>query len=320
MLIAPSTVTMKLSMFVSVILLLALTEFSFSELDTVNYLIRPNSTTPCPSTVLSYTKCLTLEHFTDEFATTGEVSANTLLHFLPGTHSLSRDLFITNVSSFVMRAVNNNAIVICNSTASLVFEDVAMLGIFHITITECGKESSKFESNLVREYAIITKKLKEIRMLKVAILNSTGSAVMVSNSNSCVINDTTIFGSNGHGVHVSQSIVAFTGDSAISHNKGGGVKTVHSTIHLLGRTVFSSNFAERGGAIRSINSTIVATGRTVFHNNTATTDGGAICSDTGGAIFITGASEFTRNRALYETIPFSLPPYWHGVVLSMRQT
>ena len=116
---------------ISISLLFVLIEFSFAQLDTANYLIRPNITTPCPSTTLSYTQCLTLEQFVED--TIGKVRSNTTLNFLPGIHYLSKFFHVSRHNTFIMRAVSINVppVINCNLVTIIMFQDITEVSIYN---------------------------------------------------------------------------------------------------------------------------------------------------------------------------------------------
>lgn len=287
---------------------------SHTQLYNANFYIKPNDSTVCTSELPS--SCLTLEQFVNEVVTMSSVIKNVTLHFLQGQHYLHSDLQISYAETVILRAVHDetSTIIRCLSYASLLFDHVSVVEINHVVITGCGKLD---KSSVLKNSAVTILNTEHSRLLSAAILESTGSAISIINSNFLTMN-ATISESSRHGLHLINSSVIFKGENSLSNNNGSAVNLTSSSINLHGQTVFAGNTAENGGAIWSKNSTICARGSTIFTNNTAGNSGGAIYSVSGGLIAISGKSEFTGNVALRTTTSYSTWATYDGGAIYVR--
>ena len=98
------------------------------------YHIKPILDTPCPAE-----PCLTLS----QYAQSHFLTSNTTLIFLPGNHSLDRDITVTNVTRFVMLGdstshPNITSRIVCKGPHVLTFHNISMLHIHFLQISSCG--------------------------------------------------------------------------------------------------------------------------------------------------------------------------------------
>ena len=102
------------------------------------YYIRPAPDTPCPAE-----PCLTLSEYAqgiDHFFT-----SNTTLVFLPGDHSLDRDVVIANVTRIAVLGDPTSlpeitSRVTCISPAALVFQNISELHLSGMGVSFCGND------------------------------------------------------------------------------------------------------------------------------------------------------------------------------------
>ena len=98
------------------------------------YHIKPTHDTPCPAE-----PCLTFSAYAqDDFLT-----SNTTLIFLPGNHSLDRDIAVTNVARFAMLGdstslPNVTSRIVCKGPEVLTFHNISILHIQLLQIYSCG--------------------------------------------------------------------------------------------------------------------------------------------------------------------------------------
>lgn len=285
------------------VFLMVSTTICHSQSTSTIFLIKPNDSTPCMS-MLPYSECLTLQQFTNDFASMiGNDTAGISLYLLPGVHYLYSDIHIAYTNSVAMRAVveDSSTTIQCESPASFTFRSVSFLLIDHIIFIKCGEQGGLGYIGSLSEFAIIMTSVRAIRLFNVKLLNSSRSAITAVYSASFIVSGTTISGNNGSGLHISETDAILEGDNFLLNNNGGALKLINSSLYLLGHTKFEGNIATNGGAIWSDNSTIIANGTTAFINNTAVNDGGAIYSHSGGSLLINGESQFRENKALSMT-------------------
>ena len=189
--------------------------------NTKTFFIKPNDTGQCP-TELPHSECLTLQSFATGSACRVFVGQNTSLNFLPGTYYLSSDLHINYTDTFVMRAFNTNTSIVIkhNSVASLIFKHVQ---VSHIKIQDCGKQIDPVEAEpatlngthypaqpVILEHSAVTMiNITDIQLLSITLINSTSSAITVSECGSLTASGLTISKSSNCGMCVSQTILTF---------------------------------------------------------------------------------------------------------------
>ena len=222
------------------------------------YHIKPTPDTPCPAE-----PCLTLS----EYAQSPFLTSNTTLIFLPGSHSLDRDIAVTNVTRFVM--VGDSASspqitsrIVCDGSHLLTFFNISQLHIYFLQITSCG--------------SVTVPAVSVVSVSQVQILGSvfgTASLLVIGSMLNC--SGTNFSNSLGTGLVLSKDYVELH-SSVFSNNSGGGVNSTNSTLTLTGINTFMNNTADFGGGISATESSIYITGNVTFLDNSAGTSGGGV--------------------------------------------
>ena len=222
------------------------------------YHIKPTPDTPCPAV-----PCHTLS----EYAQGLFLTSDTTLIFLPGNHSLDRDIAVTNVTRFVMlgdstSSPENASTIVCSGPHLLTFFNISQLHIYFLQITSCG-------SGTVPAVSVVS-------VYHVQILGSvfgTASLLVIGSMLNC--SGTNFSSSLGTGLVLSNGYVELH-SSVFSNNLGGGINSTSSTLTLTGNNTFMNNTAEIGGGISATESSIYINGNIAFLDNSAGTSGGGV--------------------------------------------
>ena len=222
------------------------------------YHIKPTPDAPCPTE-----PCLTLS----EYAQGLFLTSDTTLIFLPGNHSLDRDIAVTNVTRFAMlgdstSSLENASTIVCSGPHLLTFFNISQLHIYFLQITSCG-------SGTVPAVSVVS-------VYHVQILGSvfgTASLLVIGSMLNC--SGTNFSSSLGTGLVLSNGYVELH-SSVFSNNLGGGINSTSSTLTLTGNNTFMSNTADFGGGISATESSIYITGNIAFLDNSAGTSGGGV--------------------------------------------
>ena len=242
--------------------------------------ITPSLDGPCPQN----SSCLTLSQFA---ANSSYIETDTSLLFLPGNHTLDRELLLAQVNNFSMTkdGVGNETIFVKCSTHS---------GRFHISETTSvsinGLHFIGCGSNNVSQVNWLTINSSTFQGVQegntVLVLNEVSVATIVrccflSNSLHLKINVRTISSANVFLDYVYQRstsrgmlYVAYSNISIIGskfmHNRAdiGGALVAHSSTLYLDRNTYSNNTANFGGVMVTSGSTIDMDNN-IFINNVA---------------------------------------------------
>ena len=222
------------------------------------YHIKPTPDTPCPAE-----PCLTLS----EYAQGHFLTSDTTLIFLPGNHSLNRNIAITNVTRFVMlgdstSSLENVSTIVCSGPHLLIFFNISQLHIYFLQITSCG--------------SVTVPAVSVVSVYNVQILGSvfgTASLLVIGSMLNC--SGTNFSNSLGTGLVLSNGYVELH-SSVFSNNSGGGINSTSSTLTLLGNNTFTNNTADIGGGISVTESSIYINGNITFLDNSAGTSGGGV--------------------------------------------
>jgi len=103
---------------------------------TIEYWVRPDSTSNCNTRK----PCLTLSEYVQN--TSHYFTSNSLLHFLPGNHTVSKTtwVIVQDVENISLVGSAGHANVQCNGRLSFTFWKVHDLQISSITFVRCGLE------------------------------------------------------------------------------------------------------------------------------------------------------------------------------------
>ena len=290
--------------------------------------ITPSLDGPCPQN----SSCLTLSQFA---ANSSYIEMDTSLLFLPGNHTLDRELLLAQVNNFSMTkdGVGNETIFVECSTRSGRFHisETASVSINGLHFIGCG-------SNNVSQVNWLTITSSTFQGVQegntVLVLNEVSVATIVrcsflSNSLHLKINVSTINGVNEFLDYVyfqrstpsGMLYMAFSNVSIISskfmHNRAdmGGALVAHNSSLYLARSTYSNNTANFGGVMVTFGSTVDMDNNT-FINNVAQIGGAMVTyndtftissttfnnnsADVGGGVMMTlGDSSFTISNTTF---------------------
>ena len=262
------------------LLLVAVATPNSSQSVHTTYLIRPNTSTPCPTSTAD--RCLTLQEFAEKGEPEGSTTTDITLEFMSGVHNLSTSVVIYNLESITALPLpGSNVLVRCTTPASLYFSNISHLQISQLSIDSCGTESFKAVNVIV---------INQAQFSHITIANSNGSAINVYNS-SLVLNSTVIdhcgfyflsykYVTSGGAVHAYNSKLVIVGTSVFSNNSaelGGALFVWQGSFEILGNTTFTQNAAKAGGAVYTDSAQNAKIGQKVqFNNNRAILIGGAL--------------------------------------------
>ena len=264
--------------FLAQLLLLFLLVYADTVFSKVHY-ITPSLDGPCPQN----SSCLTLSQFA---ANSSYIETDTSLLFLPGNHTLDRELLLAQVNNFSMTkdGVGNETIFVECSTRS---------GRFHISKTTSvsinGLHFIGCGSNNVSQVNWLTITSSTFQGVQegntVLVLNEVSVATIVScsflsNSLHLKINVSTINSVNEFLDYVyfqrstsrGMLYVAFSNVSIISskfmHNRAdiGGALVAHNSSLYLARSTYSNNTANFGGVMVTFGSTVDMDNNTFINN------------------------------------------------------
>ena len=230
------------------------------------YHIKPTSDTPCP-----IEPCLTLS----EYAQGHFLTSDTTLIFLPGNHSLDRDIAITNVTRFVMLGDSTSlpsiaSTIVCNGPHVFTFLNISQLHIYFLQITSCG-------NGTVPAVSVVS--VSQVQILG-SVFQDNGNASLLVVGSMLNCSGTNFSSGLGTGLVLSEAYVEFY-NGVFSNNSGGGINSTNSTLALMGNNTFMNNTADFGGGISATESSIYITGNIAFLDNSAGTSGGGVYVERG---------------------------------------
>ena len=247
---------------VPLVLTLVLLSSVHAESYTVStYYIKPTPDTPCPAE-----PCLTLS----EYAQGHFLTSDTTLIFLPGNHSLDRDIAVANVTRFVMLGDSTSlpsiaSTIVCKGPHVFTFLNISQLHIYFLQITSCG-------SGTVPALSVVS--VSQVQILgSVFQDNRNASLLVIGSMLNC--SGTNFSSSLGTGLVLSEAYVELH-SSVFSNNSGGGVNSTNSTLTLVGNNTFTNNTADFGGGISATESSIYINENISFLDNSAGTSGGGV--------------------------------------------
>ena len=257
------------------------------------YLIRPTNATQCHTNeTLKYNFCLTLEEYIKKDSV--NVSSNTTLFLMPGTHIINTSLGVKNIDTFIKTGYEindeNESYVICKGSVWVYFENVTYLKIKDISLNLCGKPQSNISMS-----AVTIVQAKTLEISGVAVQYSQQSGIAINDSNATVTN-LTIAGNNGIGLYSEHSTINILGTSISQKNSNSSIMVYESEMFLHGVLSFYQNQAKYGGAMYIHNSTVVSDAMLNFTSNSATGHGGAMYI-VASEVNLTGNVRFVNNCA-----------------------
>ena len=265
------------------LLLVAVATPNSSQSVHTTYLIRPSTSTPCPTSTAD--RCLTLQEFAEE-ELEGSTTTDITLELMSGVHNLSTNVVVESIQSFLMHPLfrESEVEVTCSTSAGLKFHNISKyLSVKQITYSFCGDEG-----------AILIESASQVQLSQITIKHSPGSAMIVNNVSFLNVNSTVIRDGNATGLNINDSNAFFTGNNIFMYNLGGGLSALTSCLYFNGQTIFEGNTANIGGGMNLFNSTVELSGWVEFASNNAVNSGGAI-NMLHGSMNISGVANFSRN-------------------------
>ena len=329
---------MGLTVAIAEVLLVASLCFCLSSAASVYY-VKPTPDTECPGN-----PCFTLSEYAQNVSQ--YFTSNGTFEFLPGNHSLDRDITVFDVSSvsisFIGERSNASQVlswITCTEPAFFNFTRVQEIKVDALGFRSCGRGTKlprAFYFDFVHHFSIENSFFEHNLDTTLLVSQSSGTIENVS-----FINNTA--SQYGGAVLLLSSSLFFSGVTTFSENqagvRGGAIYAEGSLIEFLDAATFRNNMVPKnvsftlGGAIAlGFSTTLLFRGPTTFLNNTAF-QGGAIgafansivnsdgnitflqnSAGAGGAMFITqnctielaGDSNFTGNVAVGEGSMFSV--------------
>ena len=223
------------------------------------YHITPTTSEPCPAEL-----CLTLSQFASDAESYVKPNAAVRLVFQPGNHSLSSELFISNVQEFSMMPLPSstnsllNVNIVCKLSANFTFQASNQVLVKNLTFIGCGGS----------------------RIVEVNQFTVEGSSFLGIEDDRGALE---ILGSGAHIIRTT-----FTGCEL------GGVMHLYRSVVLVSGCIFTNNRAPYGG-VMFLHETIININHCEFHNNTADSVGGVIYADRSKVNLST--SNFSNNSA-----------------------
>ena len=263
------------------LLLVAVTTPPSSQSVHTTYLIRPNTSTPCPPSTAD--RCLTLQQFAQEEEPERNTTTDVTLEFMSGVHNLSTSIEMYNLENVTALPLpGSDVLVRCTTPASLYFRNISHLQISQLSIDSCGMGSP-----YGTVFVIAT---NQTQFSHITIVNSNGSAISVYGSY-LVLNST---------------VIEQCGFINANTGFGGAVRAFNSQLLIVGISVFSKNLARNGGAIYFWQSRFEfeILGNTTFTQNVAAL-GGAVHFGNTQNVKIGQKVQFSKNRAIYGGALFS---------------
>ena len=268
--------------------------------------ITPSLDGPCPQN----SSCLTLSQFA---ANSSYIERDTSLLFLPGNHTLDRELLLSQVNNFSMTkdGVGNETVFVecSNHSGRFHIRETTSVSINGLHFIGCG-------SNNVSQVNWLTINSSTFQGVQegntVLVLNEVSTATIVR----CFFLSNSLHYPIIGGFHSEDELldyvysrrstpsgmlyVAFSNVSIISskfmHNRAdiGGALVAHSSTLYLARSTYSNNTANFGGVMVTSGSTVDMDNNT-FINNVAQTGGAMVtCNDT----FTISSTTFNNNSAV----------------------
>ena len=286
------------------LLLLFLLVYADTVYSKVHY-ITPSLDAPCPQN----SSCLTLSQFA---ANSSYIETDTSLLFLPGNHTLDRELLLAQVNNFSMTkdGVGNETIFVECSTRSGRFHisETAFVSINGLHFIGCGSNnfsqvnwltitSSTFQGVQEGNTVLVLNKVSTATIVKCSFLSNSLHYPIITQD--FVFEDEILDYVYQRSTPSGMLYVAFSNISIISskfmHNRAdiGGALVVHNSSLYLARSTYSNNTANFGGVMVTSGSKIDMDNNT-FINNVAQTGGAMVTyNDT----FTISSTTFNNNSA-----------------------
>ena len=321
---------MGLTVIVAGVLLLVSLSSSTSTAPSIYY-VKPTPDTKCPGN-----PCFTLSEYAQNasqyFTSTGT------FHFLPGNHTLDRDIPIYKVSSMSFLGEQDNASqllswVSCTEPAFFNLTQVQDMKIHALGFRHCGTGTALprvFYFNGVHQFAIENSRFEHSQgssllfslsngtLENVSFLNNTadqyGGAVLALNSSLIFSGITTFVGNKaslrGGAIYSQDSLIEFQDGAKFENNMatvmsygsgiGGAISFMNTTLQFNGPTSFLNNSAFQGGAILAFRNAYIYSSKNITFTRNSAGAGGAIFLTQNSTVEFAGNSNFTGNTGNLE--------------------
>ena len=200
--------------------------------------------------------CLTLEQLINSNVT--KTLPDLSLMLLPGNHSLSSELTITNISSFRMMSSDSGDVsVTCNQVAKLTFVGVGMIEIEGVKFFGCGGNTVSNVNSFILVHSAFNG-------------DNSSTTALILNDSSAAIRDSQ-FISNTVGMDVSYNNTSTDGDyKQVNVSIAGAMRITDRSDVNISRCFFDGNVAENGGALFAGNGSTVVISACTFTNTRGT--------------------------------------------------
>ena len=292
--------------FLAQLLLLFLLVYADTVFSKMHY-ITPSLDGPCPPN----SSCLTLSQFA---ANSSYIETDTSLLFLPGNHTLDRELLLAQVNNFsmTMDGAGSETIFVECSTHSRRFHisETTSVSIHGLHFIGCGSNnvsqvnwltinSSTFQGVQEGNTVLVLNEVSAATIVRCSFLSNSLLYLKINISTTYTINEFLDYIYFQRSTPSGMLYVAFSNISVISskfmHNRAdiGGALVAHSSTLHLARSTYSNNTANFGGVMVTSGSTIDMDNNT-FINNVAQIGGAMVTyNDT----FTISSTTFNNNSA-----------------------
>ena len=267
----------------------------------VHYYITPSRNVPC----LAHDPCLTLSQFADNSSSHVSNETNISLYFLPGNHSLDKEVFLLHLHSFLMtKTVQQN--------------------YGNIVFIECGSQSGRFSISetifaSIKDLYFIGCGGNRVSQVEQLVVEDTifqgvegrGTALILIDvieakiaSTSCFSNAYSAMFPHSQGMVIYASRSSFSITSSTFANNGaayGGVIYALTSSFIIAHCAFTDSNAGIGGVVYANDSEFSITNSTISNN--VASYGGAIF--TAGSLFNITNSTINSNIAIYGGVFFT---------------
>ena len=221
------------------------------------FYIIPSPRVPCPQQ-----RCYTLTQFFGNARS--NLSSNTTLNFLPGTHILQSESVIANIRELHLLSLTDSSLetatILCWPTARLLVENIHLVQVNRLYFTGCSE--NKIES----VYQLIIHR-STFRGLQ----SANGTALELVHTNAKIVNSSFISNNYGSyrgpiGLLQFQKLQEQTDQQTVYAHIGGALIINSSNVSVTGSR-FEGNSAEIGGAVFSEGHSNIILTNCVFTNN-----------------------------------------------------
>ena len=231
---------------------------------------------------------------------------NTTLMFLPGEHTLSTNISVTDINSYYLLGVLQNATtrIKCEKNVGFTFSNIMYIRIHHLLFTSCGIyrivgiDGVRYDLPRANTqmFGLFMDSILQIDITNSTFQNNTGTALGVNNSRLMLDADNSFLGNfrgcvdgvaskcQGGGLYATNSNLIFRGYSLFTHNtakEGGDIYMKSSTLDVVETLSFQQNraFYGFGGGIYAKSSSLLLCGDIKFRENSAEFSGGGMHAD-----------------------------------------